>query len=234
MKNLVIDIETVPTQKDGALAAIRSGIKPPGNISKQETIDKWMAENADTAADEAYRKTALNGTEGEIVCIGWSIDDNPVETVYRELWQSETTMLANFYALLSPANERTAEAFADLGIDNEYRIIGHNVLNFDARFLFQRSVVCGVKPSFNLRQDERYNGGKCYDTMLAWAGWGNRISLVNLCAVLNIPVKQGDITGATVWDAVQAGRIAEVAEYCKTDVEATRSAYIRMTFQEGL
>jgi len=218
MKTIYLDIETIPTQKPGAMEAIKSNLQPPGNISKSETIAAWWKEKAPAAVDEQYRKTALNGTEGEIVCIGWALDNGDTFSVSRGLDGSEASILAEFFGHMDAATQ------------SQPLWVGHNIISFDLRYLFQRAVITGVNPLQPLPHDTRYNGEKVYDTMLAWAGWGNRISLVNLCAALAIPVKQGDITGATVWDAIQAGRIADVADYCREDVAATREAYHRMTF----
>ena len=216
MNKLFLDIETIPCQRDGALDEIRATIAPPGTIKKAESIADWMVLNADTAAEEQYRKTSFDGAKGEICCIGWAVNDEPVQTTYRDLHQSESVLLMDF--------------FAAQGVDKSWQIIGHNVISFDIRFLYNRCVINSVRPSFNLRQDERYNGGKVYDTMLAWAGWGNRISLKNLSAALGVKVKSAGLDGSKVWDYVQAGRIKEVADYCAEDVEATREIYRRMTF----
>jgi len=213
---LFIDIETIPDQTPGAIDEIRKTIVHPGNITKPETIAKWREEHAENAAQEQYRKTALNGTQGEILCIGWAVDDDPAKVIYRRIDESESILLCQFYSMFT---------------EDFDTIIGHNLIAFDLRFLFQRSVIKNVRPSFNLHNDTRYTSGLIYDTMTAWAGWGNRVSLKNLCAALGIEVKQGDITGATLWDAVQAGRYAEIAEYCCSDVEATRAVYKRMTWQ---
>lgn len=217
---LTIDLETIPTQKAGAKDLLRATVQPPGNITKQESIDKWMAENAEDKAEELYRKTSFDGTQGEIVCIGWAINDDPALCLYRDYrTQSEAVLLANWFAYITamPAT-----------------LVGHNALGFDLRFLFQRAVINRVKPSFPLQQDSRYTGGAVFDTMLAWAGWGNRVKLTTVCDALGIPVKTGGIDGSQVWDACQEGRIQEVADYCKEDVEATREVYKRMTFQEVL
>ena len=58
---LYLDIETIPDQTPGALEAIRASIEPPGNISKPETIAKWMEENAVAKSEEAWRKTGARG-----------------------------------------------------------------------------------------------------------------------------------------------------------------------------
>ena len=56
--------------------------------------------------------------------------------------------------------------------------------------------------------------GHIFDTMTAWAGVGN-------------------IDGSKVWDYVRTGRIADVVEYCKGDVERVRAIHRRMTFAEA-
>ena len=70
--------------------------------------------------------------------------------------------------------------------------------------------------------------------MPAWAGAGNRISLDKLCKALGLPGKADDIDGSKVWDFVKAGRIAEVAEYCKDDVRKARACHERIVFMPGL
>lgn len=224
--NLYIDLETIPCQRAGILEQFRAEVKAPGNLSKPESITKWLEENGDAAAQEALLKTSFDGALGEIACLGFAFDDEPVHVPYREtLEQSETSLLTTFFgAWESAVNSRND------GLVNTV-LIGHNVLQFDLRFLFKRAVINGIQPPYSLCQDSRYNGGGIYDTMLAWAGWGNRISLVKLCAALGIPVKTDGIDGSMVWPMIQAGRVAEVAGYCAEDVEAVRSVYKRMTFQ---
>lgn len=218
-----LDIETIPSQKPGMLEEIRATIEPPGSMSKPETIAKWLAENADAAAEDKWRKTALDGTRGELVVIGFATNDGQPLSHYRSLGQSEGDMLQNAFDDM---------ALSLAGTLSNPLFVGHNVLGFDIRFLFQRAVVLGIKPPFQLPTDQRYNGERVFDTMLAWAGWGNRISLAKLCAALGIAVKTGGIDGSMVWDYVQAGRVQEVASYCEEDVAAVREVYRRMTFQE--
>lgn len=216
MNTLFIDIETIPCQQEGAFEEIKKTIQPPGNIKKLESIEKWIAENADAAAEEKWRKTALDGSKGELFCIGFALNNEKPRVMFS---LDESILLRRFY--------QDAEK---MGLDHSTIIVGHNVRDFDLRFLFQRSVINGVQPTFPLHTENRYSD-RVYDTMQSWAGWGNRISLANLCAALSIPVKDGDITGATVWDAVRDGRADEVCEYCRADVEATREVYKRMTFK---
>lgn len=220
MKNvLTIDIETIPSQRPGMAEEMKAKVKPPGNISKPETIAKWMEENAATAADEMFRKTALDGTYGEIICIGFAVDNGPIHMVYRS------------------ADERNflQEVFEQIHINCPFpeMIVGHNAIAFDMRYLFQRAVINKVIPLFPLHHEARHGNG-IFDTMVAWGGYSpdKRISLKNLCAALDIPVKSDGLDGSKVYDYWLEGRHEEIADYCKEDVAATRECYKRLTFQE--
>jgi hypothetical protein len=247
---LYIDLETVPAQRPDVLEELRAAeaesltaalaaVKPPGNYKKQETIDEWMATeapkvkqaliDASTAnVDAAYRKTGLDGTFGQICVIGWALNDEPASTIWSHDWaNSERELLEAFGCALTdaiPANmERTT------------CVIGHNVVGFDLRYLTQRSIVNNVRPHRVIAaaaQAKPWELERVYDTMVQWGGTGAKPggSLDKLCRALSVPTPKGDITGATVWDAVQAGRIADVAAYCARDVEAVRAVHRRMTF----
>lgn len=65
------------------------------------------------------------------------------------------------------------------------------------------------------------------DTMMMWAGAGNRIGLDRLCKALGLPGKTG-VDGSMVWDLVKAGRIADVVSYCDDDVRRLRSVHRKM------
>lgn len=214
---IYLDIETIPTQNSEHQAFVVENLKPPANYKNADTIEKWLEENK----AEAISKTALDGTFGEIAVIGIAINDEPVVTFYREDWQSadrESDLLQRLSDYLREhANKcNTAPQF-----------IGHNIIKFDDRFIFQRSVINSVKPYHSA---SRHN---TYDTMIEWAGYGNKdyVSLAKLCQVLGIEAK-GEIDGSKVWDYIQAGKISEVAQYCAKDVERVRQVYKRMTFME--
>ena len=65
--------------------------------------------------------------------------------------------------------------------------------------------------------------------MLAWAGYGNRVSLDALCRALGIPSpKEAGIDGAGVFDAWQAGRHEEIAQYNLRDALATAEVWHRL------
>jgi 3'-5' exonuclease len=222
--DIFIDIETIPDQTAEALERIRLGITAPGQYKKPESIAEWLRENADSEAENQWRRTALDGGQGEIVAIGFGFEDEPVEVLHRNLREPESGLLKAFAARVR--QEMTDNNESAYGV----RFIGHNV-GFDLRFLYQRFVVAGVKPGFYLHHDKRLVSDNVFDTMSAWAGYGNRISLDNLCLALGIPSPKDVIDGSRVWDFVKSGRIEEVAAYCKRDVETVRTIHERMCFR---
>lgn len=226
MHIITIDIETIPDQREGAIERAADGVTPPGNYKNPEAIAKWWEEKGNEQKLEAYRKTALDGTSGQIACIGLAIDDGPAVTFTQVLDGDEADVLRealNFIA--DKTGWRTSGARPML------TWVGHNLANFDVRYLWQRCVVNGVKPQIKLPIDAKPWDDEIFDTMTRWAGIRGTVGLARLCDALGIDVKQGDITGATVWDAWQESRYQEVAAYCASDVEATREVYKRLTFQ---
>lgn len=221
MMNIVFDIETIPCQSAEFIADIAKDIKAPGNIKLAESIAKWEAENKQSSIDEAVAKTSFDGALGQICCIGWAIDDQPVKSVATV--GCEETMLKTFFADLSESYN---------GSRNMQPVfIGHNVSSFDLRFLFQRAVILGVRPPAFIPFNAKSWDAHIFDTMTYFAGFGNRISLDKLSKALGLEGKQG-ITGADVWPMYKAGKIKEIATYCEHDVELTRQVYKRLTFAD--
>ncbi len=237
MTNLYLDIETIPGQSPAIKAAImedmgaeKAKVLAPGNYKDPAKIAEYIsAKHAeiDAQADERWRKTSLDGTRGEIVCISWAFDDEPIQHHWRDYQsESEADMLRRFYL--------------DAGVGSGGRppcFIGHNVLGFDLRFIFQRSVILNVRPTIALPHEARGNSAYLFDTMLAWAGWGNRVSLDKVCQALGVARKGTELgepmDGSMVWDRVQAGRIQDVVTYCDADVERVRQIYKRLMFVEA-
>ena len=219
MDKIYIDIETIPGQADWIKEESFSTVSPPGQYKKQESIDKWMEENGEQAKEEVWRKTGLNGSRGEIICIAWAVNDGDIESVHRDLGGSEADLLRGFYAMLNAS------------MDSQW--VGHYISGFDLRFIWQRSVINKVKPSINIPYDAKPWGREVFDTKIEWdgvksSGFG---SLDSVCKALGYDGK-GDIDGSKVWDYVKDGRIDEVVDYCKDDVEKARLLHKRMTFED--
>jgi hypothetical protein len=232
--NIYFDIETIPAQDPIAIELIKADIekqkllvKAPSNYKDQEKIDAYIKaeqDKLDADFDATYRKTSFDGGLGEICCIGYAIDDKPPVSIYGV---SEAFILNKFYQELMDEYNPSSQ--------QRPKFIGHNIVSFDLRFMFQRSVMNNVKPPMMIPFSAKPWDESIFDTMTAWAGHGNRVSLDKLCKIFNIPLKGSEIgeeiDGSMVWDFYQAGRIADIARYCEGDVERTRQAYKRMTFQ---
>ena len=249
MKNVPIDIETIPSQGgyDAYLKDAKANFKAPSTMtktkacadlgltgddakykSKDDAIADWekkfSEEKAPEVAEFNWRKEALDGAKGEVWSIAWSVDEKMYQLDRGPLGEleNESKFLVRFYAMLE--NQLTNEHSHNA---QQMFSIGHNV-PFDLKFLFHRSVILGVKPCVDLPFDG-YHGCDYYCTSKAWAGVRDRISLDNLCKALGLSGK-GDIDGSKVWDALVDGRHKDVAEYNIDDVQKVIDAHKKLTF----
>ncbi|MDR1849817.1 MAG: hypothetical protein LBQ75_07240 [Zoogloeaceae bacterium] len=240
MTDFFIDIETIPGQLPQVMASIltdiaekKAQISAPGNYKDEGKIQEYIHSKAlelDNAAAQEYRNTGLDGARGQICCISLAINDGKPQAFYREDWQNheaERLILIDFYQAISHEFLRTKSFSIP-------RFIGHNIINFDLRFIFQRSVILGIKPTEGIPFEARPWDSHVYDTCTKWAGVGNRVKLDKLCKVLGIAAKGSEIgeeiDGSQVWDYVQAGKIGKVAQYCNGDVHRTREVFRALTF----
>jgi len=222
---IYIDIETIPQQPEAETKAeIAATIQAPAQMSKPETIAAWHAGEGsyagvkDALIEETYRKTSFDGGRGEVISVAFSDMHGPVLACHRGMFSAESEMLeAVKFELLSM-----------LGGKSPF-FIGHNIGGFDLKFLFQRFVINRVDPKIDFKHWGRH-GSQYYDTMQAWAGYGNRVSQDNLCKALGIAGKPDDIDGSKVWDFYKAGQIWRIAEYNADDVEKVRKIHKRLTF----
>ena len=220
-KTIVLDIETIGTSRKDVIDYISTTVKPPATYKKAESIEAWHKEQGPEAIAEAVARTGLDGAFGQVVVIGIAIGDR------------EPVALSglNEPALLAELNEWLAAIPQSEWFTTA--IVGHNVSSFDLRFLMQRYIVNGIKPHALIKraaEAKPWESEKVFDTMVQFAGVGNRISLDKLCLALSIPSPKGDMDGSMVGKAVADGRLDEVAEYCKRDVAATKAVFERMTF----
>lgn len=215
---LTLDIETLPTEKPEVIERIAGKIKPPGTLKKQESIDKWHAEEKENAIREAVNKTGLSGIYGSALCVGYKIDDNKAEVI---LESTEKETLQNFAEKINSLPTR--EIFG-------LKTVGHNLINFDLRFLFQRFCINGIAPPSCLPFHAKPWDKNVFDTMMMFAGVGNFVSLDDLCFAFGIESSKGDLDGSKVFEYYKAGKIEEIKAYCADDVEKTYQVFQRMNF----
>lgn len=216
--NLIFDIESIGSSDPAVREQIAATIKAPGTMKKAETIALWEANDKPAAVDEAVLKTSFDGAYGQVVCIGWAWEDEPVKS---HCMTDEGCLLRLFYA----------DVIARMKQHRELTVIGHNISGFDLRFLWKRSVVNGIRPPSAIPFKAKPWDASLFDTMVQWdAATDKRISLDNLCRVLGVPSSKGDMDGSKVWETYRAGDLDKIAKYCGQDVEATRAVYRRMIF----
>lgn len=201
---LFLDIETLPA---------------PGE--KMELIKTFWEESRKKGAfretkgmndfDTYFRNTSFQGEFGRILCIGYAIDDKEADCLTGD----EKEILRKFWGLAKDAS----------------LFIGHNVMDFDLKFIYKRSIILGIKPSRELNF-ARYRKDPIFDTMYEWEKWsGKGVGLHRLSIALGLesPKSEG-IDGSQVYDFFLAGKTEEIYKYCIRDVEATRRVYKRITF----
>lgn len=212
MNNVYLDIETIPNQSAEYRAKVREGITAPAQYKKPDSIAQWIAENGDVATDEAIAKTSFDPALGHICCLSYAVGDGDAQYYEARKIEDEPVILEDFFAALPTQ-----------GLN---RIIGHYVSGFDIRFILCRAVVLGVKlpNSVAFPRNPKPWGDEVFDTMTAWAGARDRISLDKLCQALGIEGK-GGFDGSMVADAWAKGDYATISQYCMDDVERVRAIH---------
>lgn len=203
---LFFDIETIPATDELKNIAVEISLKKM-KINNLKKISKKQKE-------EAYKFSSISGDFGQIICIGYARNDDNVEIISGP----EDEILRTWWEL---AND------ADL-------FVGHNIMDFDLRFIFKRSIVHRIKPCakhLNL-SFARYRNFPIFDTMREWEKWSSSfISLDTLAKILNLKTSKDVIDGSQVYDYYKNGKHDEIYEYCKKDVILTREVYKRMVFE---
>lgn len=222
MTYLYLDIETIPAQSEDVRAIIAAGVKPPAQMKKAETIAAWEAEQKAAAVDEAIAKTSFNAVFGQVCCIGFAVDSSPVTSISWPINASdEREALKGFFSV---ADDALKMRFPTL--------VGHYIAGFDIRFIWQRCMVLGIRvPAWMPKDPKPWDGG-VFDTMTAWAGAKDTISMDTLCQALGIEGK-GDVDGSMVGKMFAEGKHKEIAAYCRDDVERTRAIHRKMMVAIG-
>lgn len=165
---------------------------------------------------ELIKKLSLSAATAKIICLCYTIEPSASVTV-EVLQGEEPDIIKNFWKLALDCN----------------LFVGHNILDFDLRFIYQRSVIHQIKPTRDI-PFARFRNAPIYDTMQEWSKWGREhASLDTLSKALGIPSPKETLDGSKVYPYYRAGKIAEIVEYCKRDVDSTRQVYRRLTFTNG-
>lgn len=162
---------------------------------------------------EIIKRLSLSAATARILCLAYALEP-PADFPVAVLGGDEREILQSFWKLATETN----------------LFVGHNVLDFDLRFIHQRSMIHQIKPSREL-PFARFRSAPIFDTMHEWSKWGREhISLDLLARALGIPSPKECLDGSKVYPYYRAGKLAEICEYCKCDVDTVRQVYRRLTF----
>jgi len=198
--NIFFDLETIPADESIA-DLVREQFERKSSYSSSSY-------RRPVTFEEYLHGTSLDPNFGRILCIGYAVDDQPVDVISGD---SEREILEQFWKIANGAN----------------LLIGHNAVSFDVPFLWKRSVLNGMQPSIDLNDETKIG-----DTMLLWDYRMPRkhTSLDLLAKLLGIPSSKDKMDGSEVYDYYRAGKLDDIYEYCKKDVDVTRQVYEKLTF----
>jgi hypothetical protein len=173
----------------------------------------------------------LNGDFGRLLCIGF-IDEPTRGEIERGVigWDAfqgafhsdERIILAEFWLRMKTFRP------------NVDRIVGHNIYDFDLKFILKRSIIHGVRPTVDL-SFARYRNQPIFDTMHEWERWsyGSKVGLETLAIALGFESsKRNGVNGSQIHSLFEAGEHRAIHDYCLKDVELTQAIYKRMVFEE--
>jgi len=184
MTKVTLDIETIPSEHAMTIS--------PRNVDEDD--------------QKYFTRLSCSGVTGQIICIGYAIDDREVVTIVGE----EEVIIQEFWSRMIPVN----------------LFIGHNILDFDIKHIIQRSIIHRLP--YRAIPFIRFRNFPIYDTMHEWTKWHGRVHLSELALAFGFPSPKEVMSGAEVWPAYQRGEIEKIRTYCAGDVETTRNVYKRM------
>jgi DNA polymerase elongation subunit (family B) len=204
MIKLFLDIETLPCDDDMKETVVAILQKKNGNKEKDP--------------EQLFLETGFDGTFGRICCIGYIKEYQGGAIEKGVLRGDEETILKTFWDVA-----RDATLF-----------VGHNVLEFDLPFIYQRSMVRGIRPSQQINF-ARYRNFPIFDTMKEWTKWAftSGPKLDTLAKVLKLKTSKDAMDGSEVYQYFLDGKLDDICAYCMKDVVLTRQVYYRMNFEEA-
>ena len=224
--NLLIDIETHPDLREGALQRCIDSVEAPGQYKVAESIAKWKAENAEAVGRANWSRTALDPMSGGIYVIGYAFEDEQPQTLYRQPQEPEAPFIEAALSAIGLTTDKN-------GNYRPLRLIGWNIINFDIPFLAKRCAILGINPKLRLPTGVRYNNERVLDLMTAWSGFKDFNKQRDVAAAMGIPL-QDETDGKDLWDAVLRDGVAAAAKKCASDIDALRQIYNRMQPVFGL
>lgn len=240
LTTLYVDIETIPGAVPPAMIwpcdPDIANLKAPSNYKDEAKIEEWL-KSAECRALETFDKglqqakenveanwaaESINPLKGRILCIGAAINDEPVQVFCHDpvTPEAQRSTLDDFRYWLE----------SSLGEMAMIKWVGFNVKGMDLRWIFQHSVKFRLTKLARLIPRERYS--KMVEEIRdIWTGgeYGDRTRLSDIAEFLGLEGKSEGMDGSKVWPAYRAGKLSEIIEYCRRDVELTREIHKHLT-----
>lgn len=105
-------------------------------------------------------------------------------------------------------------------------IAGFNIKNFDMPFVYRRMIVNKIMPPTHFNNFEKKPWEvKGYDLYRVWLDSNALSGMCNfelICNLMGVPSsKEGEVKGKDVTNAYYSGKIDQISEYCRRDVQAS-------------
>lgn len=194
MPTICIDIETYRHPKAEELIS-RQAFEAPANYKDPAKI----AEAINEKRKAALEKAALCWWTCQIICICAVPFDVEAEP-FVEINRNESSLLKSFFTWLTTWDQPT--------------LCGKSSDGFDIPVLVGRAMANDIGVPGCLRLKRPLTD---IDDIFGWHGSGQRTSLDNYAHGLGIPGKTGN--GAMVGEMFEAGKDAEIADYCLNDTK---------------
>lgn len=168
-------------------------------------------------SEEQYiKRLSLSALTARVLCLGYAVEP-PADAPVQILSGEEPAILRSFWDMATQVDQ----------------FVGHNLLDFDLKFIVQRSTIHRIKPAREI-PFARFRSGPVYDTMHEWTKWGREgVRLDLLAQALDLPSPKDGMDGSKVYESFRQGRLDEICAYCRGDVDTVRRVYRRMKFLEG-
>ncbi len=227
----VFDIETVP---DTVAVANLTGFDGPGEEARRQELERYHLEvtgGKNPFPRQPFHKVvAISFLEAEIERAG-GIGGG--ETYHlRELRSGgeadfdEKKLLQGFFGYFERLRPR---------------LVSYNGRGFDLPVLKYRAMVHGIQASWLYQAGDKWNSYQSRYAadwhcdlleVLSDYGASARGKLNEVCSVLGFPGKFG-VDGSDVAGLFDGGRLAEIRDYCETDVLNTYLVYLRTMHHRG-
>lgn len=219
MREVTIDIETVPTQDPVVQDHLRERLERE-NASKQERYHKTF--------DDVWRQTSLDVVVAEPISIAIQIDDDPIEVFMRtELGLGTEILLLDdvFDYLRRELTSHTIIKGQEVVAPSKW--IGYNIKDFDLRILFNRCRVHQYDPRVRFHLD---NSAQMCDIMRELGGYSskNMVPLDRAAAAFGAGEKTVGMHGSKVWETFLERDFRRIAMYNMGDVDMCRKIYKKM------